>query len=312
MSDALTAAGIQPLPHHAGRIDLNSIRPGVRLRLGQVDQDHLNALVTSNGQWPPIVVRDDDHSIVDGHYRYLAALQLGHTQIDCVYFTGEEDTAFLEALRRNRSHGLPLSRDEREAAVQRVLNIYPDWSDRRVASACCVAPATVARIRTTLEPPSQGEIHRLRVGRDGRLRPADPKASRERILSALQSRPEGSLREIARIAGASPATVRSVKANLDAHGGPPASELEPTVTGISPPSSWQVDTALIASLDAQEFITWFDGTSMRDQWRDFVDRIPISRVYEVADEARKRAASWLEFASLVEERVRRPHAVCNS
>ena len=32
--------------------------------------------------------------------------------------------------------------------------------------------------------------------------------------------------------------------------------------------------------------------------------IPFSRVYEVADEARRRASAWQEFASSVEARAR--------
>ena len=91
------------------KVQTSDIRPGVRLRTGKLNRDHLDAIAMSEGDWPPIVIRRADMTIVDGHYRYMAACQLGHTHIDCVYFDGRGDSAFLEALRRNRDHGLPLS-----------------------------------------------------------------------------------------------------------------------------------------------------------------------------------------------------------
>jgi hypothetical protein len=53
------------------------------------------------------------------------------------------------------------------------------------------------------------------------------------------------------------------------------------------------------------FVRWFEETTIGDEWRDFLDRVPISRVYEVADEARRRAARWLDFASRLEGKATR-------
>ncbi len=50
----------------------------------------------------------------------------------------------------------------------------------------------------------------------------------------------------------------------------------------------------------------FDATAVDsvDRWKH-VGVVPLSRVYEVADEARRRAAFWLGFAETLEGRVRR-------
>jgi ParB-like nuclease domain len=203
MSDAMAlcgepeeAAGQRPA---VMRMEMHSLRPGHQLRLGEPNSDHINVLALSEGNWPPIVVRRADNTIIDGHYRYRAARRLGHSHIDCVYFDGAEDAAFVEALWRNRHHGLPLSLRERERAAHHLLCLHSDWSDRRIAETCSLAPGTVGRLRSSM-PSSSGDDRgkMIRLGRDGKRRPADPQASRDRILRVLEAQPDRSLRAIAR------------------------------------------------------------------------------------------------------------------
>jgi hypothetical protein len=269
------------------RLALAALRPGIQLRLGEVQQSHIEALALSSDPWPPLLIRRADNTIVDGHYRYLAARQLGRTHIDCTYFDGGIADAYLEALRRNRQHGLPLSRQEREVSARHVLSLHPEWSDRRVAAACCVAPVTVARTRAVIETPNgRTDPAKGRVGKDGRCRPIDPKSSRDLIARELQTQPTLSLREIARRTGTSPATVRTVRARLQA---------------------WTSDKALVSGVGGTAFLAWFDRTNIGDEWPTYIEGIPVSRIYELADEARRRATGWLEFAALLEQRVRNPH-----
>jgi hypothetical protein len=138
-----------------------------------------------------------------------------------------------------------------------------------------------------------------RAGRDNRLRPADPVQARQRVIEAIEANPTGSLRAIARVAGSSPETVRSVRARLaaaaDAPDRPPALEARPVTD----------DPALTATERGQEFSVWFERTGVTaEDWTDHIDSIPVSRVYELADEARRRAAQWQEFAAVLEGRVR--------
>jgi hypothetical protein len=286
-------------------VEIGELHPGVRLRLGELNRDHVDAIALSRGQWPPILVLRADNTIVDGHYRYLAALKLGYTHIKCVYFSGGADSAFLEAIRRNREHGLPLSLREREAAARQVLNLYPDWSDRRVGTTCCLAPPTVRRIRATMAGAGEqnGQLN-VRIGQDGRRHPADPRQSRDRIVTALRAHPGGSLRHIARLTGASPATVRAVRSRLEPV--PAGNDRAPSNAEAVPrwPSGWVEDAALLSAVEGQGFVSWFHRTAIRNDWHGFVEGIPISRVYEVADEARRRATEWSEFATLLESRVR--------
>ena len=60
---------------------------------------------------------------------------------------------------------------------------------------------------------------------------------------------------------------------------------------------WQEDRALAARDGGERFVEWFDSTAVDsvDGW-EHIGVVPLSRVYEVADEARRRAAFWLGFA----------------
>lgn len=283
-------------------LDVERLRPGIQLRAGKLNREHLDSIALSEENWPPIIIRRDDNTIVDGHYRYLAARQLGRSHVRCVYFDGEVESAFMEALRQNRDHGLPLSFKDREAAARQVLRFHPDWSDRRVGATCGLAPGTVGRLRGTIATVTdQGGQLNARVGRDGRRRPVDAKASRIRIARVLRDQPNSSLRNIARITGTSPATVRAVKAEQSHL----AVEDRPQVVPvIRPVRSWVADAALLSAEEGETFVGWFERTTIKEEWRSFLAGIPLSRVYEVADEARRRAAAWTEFASRIEERVR--------
>jgi hypothetical protein len=276
------------------------------------------------GNWPPVLVRRSDNKIVDGHYRYLAARELGHDVIECRYFDGGDQETFLEALRLNCSHGLPLSLREREMAASRLMGFHPEWSDRRIAKLCSVAPGTVWRVREAAGLADHVDPSASRVGRDGKRRPVDPQASRARIVSLLNEKPNGSIREIARLTGSSPATVRSVKIKLALETGgcnTDGARVRDTFASISPlttidlqtlgrapvahlSSNWLDDSALQSTDEGRGFVDWFEKTCIDEQWRRFVEGIPISRVYELSDEARRRAAEWLDFASMLEERVK--------
>jgi ParB-like chromosome segregation protein Spo0J len=288
-----------------------TLRPHPQLRLGDLNRDHLSVIALADGDWPPIVVKRSDNTIIDGHYRYLAAQQLGHSHIACVYFDGGDEAAFVEALHRNRHHGLPLSLPERQRAAGRLLESHPDWSHRRIAELCSLAPGTVARLRAAAPlSPAAREPGPLRLGKDGRRRPSNPGAARDRVLRVLETQPDRSLREIARMAGTSPATVRAAK-NTIAAGSKPANlssraKDEPAGRGpgLDRSHRWASDSALLSTVEGTGFAKWFDRTDIGDEPRDFVSGIPISRIYEVADEARRRAAAWLAFASLLEGRAK--------
>ncbi len=301
---------------------ISELRVGEGIRSGGLDERHVELLMECVDTWPPIVVWGEDLVVVDGCHRVEAARRLGHQNVVGLRFLGSPEEAFIEAIRRNVSHGLPLSVADRRRAARRVLLRNPNWSDRRIASLCGLSDKTVGRIRRV---GSLGIVPvDRRVGRDGKVRPVQPGEVRDRVRQALEENPAGSLRAIAAVAGASPETVRSVRArlqmsDLDLHEAVRPAVVstssqatamsglsvfaEPENRSVRKPSEkeWRADQALSA---CSEFTEWFSSTNVSGDWHDFLWTIPIGRVYEVVDEARRRAAVWTSFASLLEARTR--------
>jgi hypothetical protein len=170
-------------------------------------------------------------------------------------------------------------------------------------------------------------LNTLREGADGRRRPVDAERVRVQIASALRTQPSASLREIARLVGTSPTTVRSVKAQIRSQDSaasgshetvqarvsaetawitdPPVdAPVERAVDAASP--NWLDDQALGGSPNLVAFRDWFVRTGVVDVDPDeFIREIPVSRVYEIVDEARRRASWWMEFGRALEGKVAR-------
>jgi len=297
-------------------LKVSEIDRGPALRSTGLDPAHVATLAELVDTWPPIVVRRADHTVVDGQHRLAAAVKLGLRHVRAVFFDGSADDAYVEFVRCNVGHGLPLSIDERRAAVRRILATHAERSDRGIAELCGVSPKTVARMRD--EQGASPSSCATRVGRDGRVRPLDPGVIRERIAAELELHPEASLRAVARVVGASPETVRSVR-NRMRTGAPACSslasvrdgDLDATILGLLPRAQrsgrpWQHDQALATSDGGEQFVAWFDATAVdgADRW-EYLGVVPLSRTYEVADEARRRAAFWASFAETLEGQVRR-------
>jgi hypothetical protein len=64
------------------------------------------------------------------------------------------------------------------------------------------------------------------------------------------------------------------------------------------------DRAFTDRDEGRRFVDWFDATCVDDAdlWQH-AGAVPRSRVYEIADEARRRAAVWARFAEQLEGQV---------
>lgn len=193
-------------------VRIERLRFGLSPRTELCDQRHVAALAEVIDQVPPIVVHRPTMRVIDGVHRVHAARSLGRETIRALLFDGDEVAANIEAVRSNVTHGKPLTLAEREAAAVHIVQLVPDWSDRRIAGVSGLSPKTVARLRARATVDSAQS--RARVGRDGRLRPVDPTEVRRRVAEAVRSDPEASTRAIAARTGASQATVRDVRQRL--------------------------------------------------------------------------------------------------
>jgi hypothetical protein len=281
---------------------------GVPFREDGLCLEHVERLVVAAGEWPPIVVSRADRVVIDGSHRVAAARRLGFATIEAVLFDGSPEDAFVEFVRRNVTHGLLLTLAERKRAARRVLRSHPAWSDRRVAEVCGLSPKTVGRLRVERGCPSEGGPQLdgpVRIGRDDRARPVSRASVRPRVVAALHAEPNASLRAIAAVAGVSPETVRLVRMNLR---GEPSTDLPNidraprSTTSAEEPAAWRTDAALRTAECGEDFLAWFERTALGEDDVARVQMVPLSRVYEIADEARRRSDAWLQVARVLEAR----------
>jgi ParB-like chromosome segregation protein Spo0J len=281
-------------------VEVTRLSAGPSLRATPLHRDHIEGLVATGGDWPPLVVQKRGLVVIDGMHRLAAAVLLSLRTVEAVLFDGSPDEGFVAAIRCNVTHGLPLTLRERKQAARQLLAVRAEWSDRRVARTCGLSPSTVKQLRESTQARQVGAIVQLtrRVGCDGKPRPIRPAELRGEIAQAVTQDPTASLRAIAARTGASPTTVQTVRQTLrrSTSSGPP--------DGAVTPKTWSADSACASADDARLFALWFDRTAVDPVLSQrHAGNVPLSRVYEVADEASRRAKFWSAFAELVTKRV---------
>lgn len=166
--------------------------------------------------------------VIDGMHRLMAAKLRGQGLIEVELFDGTPEEAFLRAVEVNVSHGLPLSLSDRRAAAGRIIASHPQMSDRAIARAAGLGAKAVATIRRRAA--DVVPQFAARIGRDGKTRPLSSVDGRLRAAELIVERPQASLREVARLAGISPATVSDVRKRLE-------SGLAPVVEPVRAPEA---------------------------------------------------------------------------
>ena len=184
-------------------------------RLNGEDKAHIARLSQIETPLPPILVDRRTMRVIDGMHRLMAASLQGQETIDIIFFDGNEADVFLRGVQENVAHGLPLSQADRRAAAERIIASHPNMSDRAIGHSVGLAAKTVAAVRRGSGDETPQST--VRIGRDGRVRPLDSSAGRQRAAEFLAQQPDASLRDIARAAGISPATVLDVRKRLE-HG----------------------------------------------------------------------------------------------
>ena len=285
------------------------------LRERGLEPGHVRALAELVGRWPPVLVGRDDHRLIDGHHRVAAARSLGHLTIAAELFAGTPEEGYVEFVRRNVVHGMPLTLRERRHAAARILRNLGEWSDRKIAATCALSPRTVASIRVMVtsahaaeQSGQQPTVLEHRVGKDGRRRPTDATRTRRQIIQALSADPAASLRAIAERVGVSPETVRTVRQGLEAESVGVEPRPTPPKEEVAPEQPrgewWTTDAALMSTEHGRRLAQWLSCTIIEDEhWREPVAAAPVSRVYELAAEARRRSASWMRVAEIFETKA---------
>ncbi len=274
-------------------VRLSELSVGYTPRQTRVDGDHVMALVEVIDRLPPIIV-DERMIVIDGVHRIEAFRRAGRREIRAVLFTGDETEALTLAIRANVEHGKPLTRNERRAAARLLLRQHPDRSDRWVAEICGLSHATVASLR----PPTEGADLELRTGRDGRRRSVNHTAGQEAVIETLAKEPAISLRRAAEVAGVAPSTAHRLaarqRAKKTAYQQPVTKPSVSDDPPLGPPNTGERSGA-----------DWLEKTMLNPKdipaW---LESVPLGRVYEVADECRRRGQIWVALADALDKQAR--------
>ena len=193
-------------------VPVADIRPGMPIRAGGLDADHVTLLVEAESDLPAILVHRQTMQIIDGAHRFAAALRKGDQLVAVRFFYGSYADAFAAGVEANVTHGLPLSLSDRKNAAGQILADKPELSDRACAHITGLSKSTVAKIRACSG--REGRDANKRIGNDGRIRPLNSNEGRSRAAQLLREQPTASLRDIANQAGLSSSTVSDVRKRL--------------------------------------------------------------------------------------------------
>ncbi|MFE3260627.1 hypothetical protein ACFXPS_38485 [Nocardia sp. NPDC059091] len=235
-------------------VPVHLIVPGRSPRAGgQRNAEYLRMLVeTDNDELPPIIVHRPTMGVIDGHFRLQAAVERCERSIGVRFFDGSTEDAFAVSVYLNVRHGVPLSLAERKASAGRLVMTHPEWSDRSIAATTGLSHKTVAAERRR----ASGENPRshTRLGKDGRLRPSDTAEGRMAAAAILRENPEASLRQVSKIVGVSPGTVRDVRERLKRAEHPipqgVRNRLTPNVSDVSEASNTDASRAEVPAKDS--------------------------------------------------------------
>jgi hypothetical protein len=300
-------------------VDVDSLCAAESPRGGGESQEHVEVLAAAETRLPPIIVHRPTMRVIDGLHRLKAAKLRSVGKIEVRFFDGDEADAFVIAVKSNIAHGLPLSLADRKRAAKRIITSHPQWSDRMIASATGIAAGTVADIRKQMA--GEFGVEESRIGQDGRVRPIDGSAGRRLAGDLIAENPALSLRQVARVAGISPETVRDVRNRLrrgedpvpkPRHGGTSAANRQNLVTRaratVQDPATvvdrLRSDPALRFSETGRNLLALLNIHTIRpEQWDKIGDNVPPHCSEIVAQLARDCADMWMELASRVEDRV---------
>jgi hypothetical protein len=297
------------------------LAPGDSPRLEGHDAAHVARLAEMEGPLPPILVDRLTLRVIDGTHRLLAAIFRGDATIETHFFDGPPEDVFLHAVHANVAHGFPLSQADRRAAAVRIIASHPHLSDRAIAEVTGLGAKTVAAVRRR---PEHSEAQpAARIGRDGRVRPVDGTAGRRRVAELIVKYPQASLRELARGAGVSPATVSDVRKRL-ARGEDPtppraerrlgAAERRPERSGEQPTVEPAVlieklrrDPSLRHKEEGRRLLRLLQQNAIDfERWSHLASAIPPHCHPLVIQLARQYARQWSAFAAEVAGEAARP------
>ena len=137
--------------------------------------DHYSELIQNGTKLPPITVFQEPltkkYTILDGFHTYHAALKAKLEFIDVEIINENTDLdLFVEGVKRNSSHGHPLTSKDRRRNIERILSLEGShsWSNQVIANIVGTSDRTVANVKSSLPSPKISGITEIKCFRKGK------------------------------------------------------------------------------------------------------------------------------------------------
>lgn len=330
MNEMIDSVRSDAAPGSSAVVSVSSLLGADSPRSSGEDEEHVKLLAGVQAELPPIIVHRGTMRVIDGMHRLRAAVLRKQDKIAVRFFDGDQNDAFVLAVKMNISHGLPLSLTDRKAAAGRIMQLRPEWSNRLIASTTGLAPQTVAEIRRQHgAEATSGDA--ARIGRDGRVRPVDNTKGRRLAGELMRQQPDLSLRQVARMAGISPETARNVRSRVNRGEQPVrppvgrrlrdcrgarASGNQAGDAALAEPEFldqlWRrlrADPSLRFSETGRLLLRLLQAHAMSEEtWRRIADNTPPHHREMLARVARHWASAWRTFAERLETEMGRPES----
>lgn len=301
-------------------VSLDLLVSGTSPRLNGENSQHIKTLAQTEERLPPILVHRPTMHVIDGIHRMAAARMRGEDKISVRFVDVDDRAAFVLAVQSNIAHGLSLTLADRKTAASRILNLYPELSDRAIARITGLATATVGGVRR--RSTVQDGHSNARVSQDGRVRPLNTSEGRKRASELVVQRPDAPLREIAKHAGISLSTAQDVRKRIMQGHDPVPQKLQEApekpgrVSGSTAlrrtrgPRARQAASILdrlrrdpsLRSSEACQALLKLLSTSIIgiEEWPDLIQYIPPHGIVMMAEIAKEFSRIWGSYAEDLE------------
>lgn len=320
----MSAPLTQEIAEYCEILPIDSLLPADSPRLQGEDIEHIQLFVQLTDKLPPILVHRKTMRVIDGMHRLKAAILRGERTIEAILYDGDDAEAFIMAVKANVQHGLPLSLSDRKAAAARIVCSSPHLSDRAIAEIAGLSAKTVGAIRWDTAA-GQADVQQ-RLGRDGRVRPLSTVDGRRFASELITLNPESSFREIARMAGISPSTVRDVRDRLSRGEDPVPTRLRAGTNTERRTHERKLrdqiknlqstggrgdvldklsrDPAIRMTERGRALLRWLNAQSQQvdKDWDSVASHVPEHCMCLIADFACSVAGAWLELADEMRRR----------
>lgn len=190
--------------------------PRCQPRVNAIDSEHVEEMREAKAEgakFPPVVVYREQFSmggpenfyLSEGFHRFEVFDLDAEETIEAEVRDGSIEEAIINSMASNVGHGLKRTKGDGRKAIETMIAMCPDWSDRRIADHVKLSFSYVSSIRRNCVAPhtstqSEPTVPVVRVGADGKKReyatkPVDVSVEtvaevRERVEKSAETKPQ--------------------------------------------------------------------------------------------------------------------------